>query len=267
MLATSTASGLAASAPPPGARLIIWSTGSRVARPIYRISCCSVIGTTGWSTRADGNWRGRMTAGCGRSHPSTTTTAHARLEAWRDQAPPGFLFAVKGSRYITHIKRLAVEQKSIEMVVDAALGLDEKLGPILFQLQANFHLDPPRLERFVGMLPRGVRFTLEFRHDSWLVPAVFELLRAHRIALCIPDHPKMPKSLEITSDFRYIRMHLPPSGLGYGQHALQPWAERVIAWHHDGLDVFVYFNNDMEGHAIKDAKTLISLVDAKVGEA
>jgi uncharacterized protein YecE (DUF72 family) len=99
------------------------------------------------------------------------------------------------------------------------------------------------------------------------VPEVFELLRSHRIALCIPDHPKMPKSFEITSDFTYVRMHLPPKGLGYGQRALQPWADRVIDWGGGGLDVFLYFNNDMEGHAIKDAKTLISLVAGKVGEA
>ncbi|HXM53149.1 MAG TPA: DUF72 domain-containing protein [Candidatus Binatus sp.] len=133
-----------------------------------------------------------------------------RFEAWRDQAPPGFLFAVKGSRYVTHLKRLAVEQKSVDLVVGAALGLGDKLGPILFQLQADFRLDQERLERFVGMLPADVRFTIEVRHDSWLVPSVFELLRAHRIALCIPDHPKMPKSFEITSGFAYVRMHLPP---------------------------------------------------------
>src|SRR3984893_3513564 len=183
-----------------------------------------------------------------------------RFEAWREQAPPGFLFAVKGSRYVSHIKRLSVEQKSIDLVVDAALGLGDKLGPILFQLQANLHLDLERFERFVGMLPTGTRFTLEFRHDSWLVPAVFDLLRAHRIALLSPDHPKMPKSLEITSDFIYIRMHLPPRGLGYGRSALEPWADRISEWKRQSLDVFVYFNNDMEGHAIKDAQTLISLV-------
>jgi len=189
-----------------------------------------------------------------------------RFEAWRAQAPTGFLFAVKGSRYITHIKRLAVEQTSIDLVVDAALGLRDKLGPILFQLQATFHLDPERLKHFVAMLPRDVRFTLEFRHDSWLVPAVFGLLQAHRIALCIPDHPKMPRSLEITSDFTYIRMHQPPRGLGYSRSALEPWADRIIEWRRGGLDVFVYFNNDMEGHAINDAQTLISLVTGRVGE-
>ena len=183
-----------------------------------------------------------------------------RFVAWGEQAPPGFLFAVKGSRYITHIKRLAVESKSIDLVVDAARGLGDKLGPILFQLQANFHLDLERLERFVDMLPVDLRFTIEFRHDSWLVPAVFDLLRAHRIALCIPDDPKMPKSFEITSDFTYIRMHLPPLGLGYGERALEPWARRVFEWTRESLDVLVYFNNDMEGHAIKDARMLISMV-------
>jgi len=183
-----------------------------------------------------------------------------RFVAWGEQAPPGFLFAIKGSRYITHIKRLAVEPKSIDLVVDAARGLGDKLGPILFQLQANFHLDLERLKRFVDMLPVDQRFTIEFRHDSWLVPAVFDLLRAHRIALCIPDDPKMPKSFEITSDFTYIRMHLPRHGLGYGERALEPWARRVFEWTRQSLDVFVYFNNDMEGHAIKDARTLISIV-------
>jgi uncharacterized protein YecE (DUF72 family) len=183
-----------------------------------------------------------------------------QFAAWREQTPPGFLFAVKGSRYITHIKRLAVEQKSIDIVVESALGLGDRLGPILFQLQANSRLDLERLDRFVARLPKDLRFTFEFRHDSWLVPAVFELLRARRIALCIPDHPKMPKSFEVTSDFIYIRMHLPPRGLGYGGQALRPWAQRVLEWTQQSLDVFVYFNNDVEGHAIKDARDLISLV-------
>jgi len=186
--------------------------------------------------------------------------APERFVAWREQAPTGFLFAVKGSRYVSHVKRLAVEQKSIDLVVDSARGLGDKLGPILFQLQANFHLDLERLQRFVGMLPNDERFTLEFRHDSWLVPAVFDLLRGHRIALTIPDHPKMPKSLEITSDFTYVRMHQPPRGLGYGRRALQPWADRILDWRHGGLDAFVYFNNDVEGHALRDAQALISLV-------
>src|SRR2546428_8702719 len=114
-----------------------------------------------------------------------------RFEAWREQAPAGFLFAVKGSRYVTHIKRLAVEKRSIDLVVDAALGLGEKLGPILFQLHANFHLDLERLEHFVAMLPKEVRFALEFRHESWLLPVVFALLRAPHNALPLPAPPQM----------------------------------------------------------------------------
>src|SRR5207237_10741696 len=125
---------------------------------------------------------------------------------------------------------LAIEQKSVDMVVEPALRLGEKLGPILFQLQANFHLDLQRLMRFVGMLPANLRFTLEFRHDSWLVPPVCELLRSRQIALFIPDHPKLPKSFEITSAFTYLRMHLPSQCPGYGKPALRPSAERTANW-------------------------------------
>jgi uncharacterized protein YecE (DUF72 family) len=188
-----------------------------------------------------------------------------RFAAWRTQAPAGFLFAVKGSRYVSHIKRLAVEQRSVDMVIEPAMGLGEKLGPILFQFQANFQVDLERLERFINKLPENLRYTLEFRHDSWLIPPLCELLRSRQIALCIPDHPKMPKVFEITSDFTYIRMHLPKQGLGYGRTTLEPWAERVMDWKSRGLDVFVYFNNDMEGHAIKDALTLKELIGGKAG--
>lgn len=127
--------------------------------------------------------------------------ARERFNAWAQQAPPGFLFAVKGSRYVSHVKRMAVEQKSIDMVVEPAEGLGDKLGPILFQFQGNFQLDLPRLDSFLSMLPARHRFTLEFRHESWLLQPVFELLRRRGIALCIPDHPRMPKSLETTGDF------------------------------------------------------------------
>ncbi len=184
-----------------------------------------------------------------------------RFVAWADQAPPNFLFAVKASRYVTHIKRMVVEQKSINLVVESAEGLGSKLGPFLFQLPATFHLDLARLEAFLPMLPPTQRHTLEFRHDSWLIPPVFELLRRHRIALCIPDRPNMPQSLETTSDFTYVRFHLGPRGIGYGTTALETWAQRVRAWRDAGLDVFLYFNNDMEGFAIRNAQTLKELVN------
>jgi uncharacterized protein YecE (DUF72 family) len=183
-----------------------------------------------------------------------------RFEAWSEQAPAGFLFAVKGSRYITHIRRLAVEQRSVDLVFDSARGLGDKLGPVLFQFQNTFRLDLARLERFLPMLPKDVRVALEFRHGSWLIEPVFELLRSQSIALCIPDHPQIPRSFEITSDFTYIRMHLPTQGLGYGPSALEPWANRTRDWQRRDLDVFVYFNNDEEGYAVRDADALKSLV-------
>ncbi len=117
------------------------------------------------------------------------------------------------------------------------------------------------------MLPGDLRFALEFRHDSWLVPPVLDALRSQRIALCIPDHPKMPKSFEITADFTYVRTHFPPHGIGYGKRALEPWAERVANWSGLGHDVFVYFNNDLEGHAVKDARTMKELLAAPAGAA
>ena len=185
---------------------------------------------------------------------------HERFAAWAAQAPDGFLFAVKGSRYVSHIRRLQVEQKSVDLVVESARGLGEKLGPILFQFQANFPCDLKRLDAFLPMLPPSERFALEFRHPSWLVPGVFERLRAHRIALCIPDHPKMPQVLEVTTDFTYVRLHLPPQGIGYSRRALETWRDRIIAWRDQGLAVHLYFNNDMAGCAVRDARALKELL-------
>ncbi len=183
-----------------------------------------------------------------------------RFAAWAAQAPDGFLFAVKGSRYLSHVRRLRVEQKSVDLVVKPARGLGDKLGPILFQFQANFSCDLDRLDGFLPMLPASARFALEFRHPSWLVPGVFERLRAHRIALCIPDHPKMPQVLEVTTDFTYVRLHLPPRGLGYSRRGLEAWRDRIIAWRNQGLAVYLYFNNDMEGYAVRNARTLKELL-------
>lgn len=186
--------------------------------------------------------------------------ARDRFEAWGRAVPEGFVFAVKGSRYVTHIKRLAAEQESVDRVVDSARGLGDHLGPILFQLQANFRADVPRLQAFVAKLPADVRFTFEFRHDSWFTPAVFSLLEADRIALCIPDAPNLPQILQVTADFTYIRFHHGPHGVGYGTPTLQTWADRIQAWRGQGLDVYAYFNNDADAWAIRNARTLTSLL-------
>ncbi len=183
-----------------------------------------------------------------------------QFESWALRVPDRFIFAVKGSRFISHVKRLVVEQSSVDIVVEAVGGLGKKLGPILFQFPANFQCHLERLQRFLPMLPPGLRFAFEFRHDSWLAPPVFDLLRNHGAALCIPDHPNMPQALEVTADFTYIRMHAGARSIGYGHAALEKWAERLCEWSESGTDCYVYFNNDAEGYAIRNARTLKQLV-------
>jgi uncharacterized protein YecE (DUF72 family) len=185
-----------------------------------------------------------------------------QFEAWARAVPDGFLFAVKGSRYVTHLKRMAVAQESVDRVVDSARGLGDRSGPILFQFQANFHADLARLETFLTRLPPGLRFTLEFRHDSWFVPVVFTLMERHQVALCIADSPKMPQSLELTADFTYVRFHHGPHGMGYPTQTLEGWAERINGWRRKGLDVLAYFNNDADAWAIRNARTLRSLLSS-----
>ena len=183
-----------------------------------------------------------------------------QFEAWGRAVADGFLFAVKGSRYVTHLKRMAVEQESIDRVDDSARGLGDRLGPILFQFQANFHADLPRLEAFLPRLAPDVRYVLEFRHDSWFIPAVFDLLHRHHVALCIADSPNMPQSLELTADFVYVRFHHGPYGVGYATQTLEGWAERINGWRRKGLEIFAYFNNDADAWAIRNARTLRSLL-------
>jgi uncharacterized protein YecE (DUF72 family) len=187
------------------------------------------------------------------------------FQRWSQQAPAGFLFAVKASRYITHLKRLAVEQSSVDMVIEAARGLGKKLGPILFQLPPNWECDLDRLGGFLLKLPAGLRFAFEFRHPSWLAPRVLESLRDRNVALCVPDHPTMPQCPDVTADFAYVRMHQGAEGIGYGLSALRTWSDRIRTWRAQGAEVYVYFNNDAGGHAIKDAESLRRLLGQRAG--
>ena len=186
----------------------------------------------------------------------------ARREAvagWVEQTPPGFLFSVKASRYLTHIKRLtdigdgiARFYEPIEPLIEAG-----RLGPVLWQLPENFHRDDGRLESLLGALPPG-RHTIEFRHPSWFDPGVLDRLRLYGVALTIGDHPKRPfQSYEATADWRFIRFHYGARGrLGnYSRSELDTWAERIAPWSHEG-DVHVYFNNDWNSYAPANAKVL-----------
>ena len=180
------------------------------------------------------------------------------FESWREQTPKGFLFAVKGSRYLTHMKKLNDPQESLERLETRAAGLNEKLGPILFQFPHTWPIHIERLENFVQLLKshRRQRFAFEFRHKSWLTNEVFDLLKSVDAALCIPVAPGIPCEGQLVASWSYLRFHRGARGVGFGQKELSLWAERIRAFSEKGAEVFAYFNNDPGGFAIRDARRL-----------
>jgi uncharacterized protein YecE (DUF72 family) len=180
------------------------------------------------------------------------------FEAWRRQTPAGFLFAVKGSRYLTHMKKLRDPDEPLSRLMERASGLEEKLGPLLFQFPHTWRADIGRLRAFLAAAgsdaPRRLAF--EFRHASWLVPPVYAALEEAGAALCLPVHPTIPLDVRLTAPWTYIRMHGGRAGIGYDDEELASWAGRIDAFLHGGTDVYVYFNNDPQGHAVRDAARL-----------
>lgn len=181
----------------------------------------------------------------------------ATFDSWNRRAPNGFLFALKLSRYITHVKLLSDVEESVEVFLRRAERLGQHLGPILIQLPPRLHFDIPRLESFLQLCTRDLRWAVEFRHPSWLSQEAFEMLRHHRVALCIHDlleqHP-----WEITAPFVYVRYH-GPSGHYSGDYPpqhLRTDATHLAQLSARGLDVYAYFNNDAQGHAVKNARML-----------
>ncbi|GGE26915.1 hypothetical protein GCM10007276_00060 [Agaricicola taiwanensis] len=182
--------------------------------------------------------------------------------AWREGTPEGFLFAWKASRYLTHLKRLKDPEEPLSRMMGVAGHLKEKLGPILVQLPPSMKVDRERLARFLGALPKGQRFTLEFRHPSWYEAEVFDLLSDHDVALCLSDHADAPAPWEVTASFVYVRGH-GPGGRYYGHYSdetLKQWGDDVGRWRSGRRDVFVYFDNDQKTAAPKDARKLMDIV-------
>jgi uncharacterized protein YecE (DUF72 family) len=173
---------------------------------------------------------------------------------WRDQTPEGFCFAVKVSRFISHLKRLRDPAEHVALFLEHAGSLGPKLGPLLVQLPPTFHEDLPRLEDFLAALPSARRWVIELRHPSWQVPAVYRSLARHAVALCVPVGGRVQPDLVTTAPFSYIRMHAgSQAGGGFAETELRPWAGRIRALAGAGKDVYVYFNNDRGGHAVRDA--------------
>lgn len=197
------------------------------------------------------------------------------FEGWYRRTPKDFLFVVKGSRFITHVKKLANCQEPLDLLMSRAKLLKEKLGIILWQLPPSFKIDIQRLEEFLKLLRAQspeLRASFEFRHQSWFCQEVYDLLKKYKAALCIADSPRLrspsfggqaywPYSEEITADFIYLRFHGGKElyGSNYSDRELKEWAKKIKKWEKKNLDIYTYFNNDAYGYAVANAKTLKNL--------
>ncbi len=184
------------------------------------------------------------------------------FETWRSEVPENFTFAVKASRYLTHLKKLKDPREPLERIVTNARGLGDKLGPILYQLPPHWNANLQRLREFIAVLPSDVRHVIEFRDPSWLADEVFDLLQEHSIGYCIMSAPDLPRVMQVTANFAYIRMHSGGYGTegNYEEPQLEWWAERVSEFAR-GVDVYVYFNNDYKGFAVQNAQRMVELVE------
>jgi len=186
----------------------------------------------------------------------------ATFENWRAATPPKFRFAVKASRYITHMKKLKEPEAALENFLPPVELLQEKLGPILFQLPPRWRCNLDRLDAFLNALPEHHRYSLELRDHSWQNPDVYDLLRAHNTAFCIYDLAGFQSPLEVTADFVYIRLHGPGAAYqgSYSEALLQEWANRIEEWQSEAKSVYLYFDNDIGGFAVHNALRLKELV-------
>ena len=184
---------------------------------------------------------------------------------WRETVPSSFIFAVKGSRYITHMKKLKDPGQSVPPLFERIQLLADRLGPILFQLPPRWHFNAKRLRGFLEALPRDYRYALEFRDTSWLNPEAYHLLRKHGAAFCIYELAGRISPQEVTADFVYIRLHGPGGAYQgrYDRQTLAGWARAISAWTAQGLTVFCYFDNDEAGYAALNALELQEMLSSR----
>lgn len=232
------------------------------------------IGTSGW---AYSHWRGpfypveldeAQWLGYYASHlPSVEVNrsfyrlpARAQFAAWREQTPEGFVFAVKASRFITHMKKLSAPGHTLPPLLEAVAGLGDKLGPLLFQLPPRWRPDLDRLAAFLAALPQGMRTAFELRDPRWHRDAVLDLLSRHNAAFCVYELAGFASPRAITADFVYLRLHGPGAAYSgrYDRRALAGWAgwlgEQKVA------TAYVYFDNDEAGYAVQNALELRAML-------
>jgi len=191
-------------------------------------------------------------------HLPTTQT----FMAWRETTPASFCFAVKGSRYITHRKKLKDPSEALARFLEPVESLGSKLGPILFQLPPRWSRNVERLSAFLEALPSSHRYTFEFRDPSWHDPAVYRALSRHNAAFCMYELDGFESPHELTADFAYVRLHGPGRKYqgDYSSKQLRDWANRIADWREKLDAVYVYFDNDQAGYAAKNAEELKDLV-------
>ena len=183
---------------------------------------------------------------------------------WREDTPRGFCFAVKGSRFITHMKKLKDPENALENLIPRAEALKEKLGPILFQLPPHWKINLERLETFLSALPRKHLYAFEFREPSWHHPETYALLRRFNAAFCMYELDRFQSPEPITADWTYIRLH-GPGGKYQGRYStaqLNAWAGKMRDWSRTLRVIYCYFDNDQAGYAVQNALELKRLVNA-----
>ncbi|WP_460776063.1 DUF72 domain-containing protein [Microbacterium sp. GXF7504] len=191
--------------------------------------------------------------------------SEARFAAWAARVPEGFTFAVKAPRGLSHGKRLADPDVWLDRIRSATAALGAHLGPLLVQLPPDMARDDDRLEAFLGAVPTGLRPVMELRHPSWVDDRVFGILERHGASYCVMSGAGLACELRATAPLVYARLHGPdPHTLyagSYGEDDLRWWRDRIREWEADGHEVMVFFDNDGEGHAVRDALCLRELVD------
>jgi uncharacterized protein YecE (DUF72 family) len=228
------------------------------------------IGTSGWNYR---HWKGTFYPADlpSKNEFAYYTTQFATVELnnsfyhlpspetfdqWKKASPPGFVFSVKAPRFITHMKKLKTDHTGLEEFLSHVSRLGRKAGPILFQLPPKWKVNLQRLEDFLNHLPPRRRYTFEFRDSSWYSEEIYELLEKHNCAFCIYHLAHHLSPIEVTADFVYIRLHGPGNKYqgSYSITELKGWATQCRKWVRNGLDVYIYFDNDEAGYAAANAK-------------
>ena len=184
------------------------------------------------------------------------------IREWRDMVPEKFIFSVKASRYITHMKKLKEPREAVSFLINTVSLFENKLGPILFQLPPRWHVDAERLESFVGSLPQNYRYVFEFRDTSWFDGRIYDILEKHNMAFCIYEIGGVKSPKTVTADIVYIRLHGPdgPYRGQYSDHVLKDWAGRFLNWRNEGKEIYCYFDNDEAGYAPQNAMRLQEMV-------